>query len=149
MPATAPPSDLRILSGSDETTAQGQEGSAVNAVPIDNAGKLTHYIEVRQRAQDIHTGDDGNPVGLSEILRNMGAALEVQMKEEEQRLFPAIRSGALSGIGDAIAAMRVKRRDLDRDIVVSGTSRGISRCLRPPAQAGPRCMRVWRVSSTT
>tara|TARA_R110002124_G_scaffold213490_1_gene379565 strand:- start:3 stop:332 length:330 start_codon:yes stop_codon:yes gene_type:complete len=72
-----------------------------NAVPIDDAAALTRHIEsryhARHRAQlsqlvllaemieDLHQGNEGNPEGLSEILRHMSAKMDVQIKEEVNR----------------------------------------------------------------
>lgn len=98
-----------------------------NAVPVGKAAELTRY-HVRRRVQlpqlvllaemieDLHTGDEGNPQGLSEILRRMSGEMDVQMKEEKLVLFPAIRKGAMSGIEASIAVMRAKRGVYDRDI---------------------------------
>lgn len=122
-------------SGSDETTARPDRGRArpvANTTPIDDAGEQTRYIETRYHArhrsqlrqlillaemvEDLHTGDEGNPVGLSGVLHGVSTALEAQLKETEQILFPAIRKGALSGIEASIAVMRAKHRELDHAI---------------------------------
>lgn len=103
-----------------------------NPVPIDNAAELTRYIETRYHAQhraqlpqlvllaemieDLHTGDEGNPQGLYEILRRISAKMDFQMKEEAVILFPAIRRSAMSGSAVPISILRANRGGYDRDI---------------------------------
>lgn len=90
--------------------------------PIHDAAELTRYIETRYHAQHrvqlaslaamaekvetVHFGDEGVPVGLSDLLRDMISEMEVHMKKEELILFPAIRKGGVPGIENPIAVMR-------------------------------------------
>lgn len=105
-----------------------------NPVPIDDAVELTRHIETHYHAQhrarlpqlvllaemieDLHTGDEGNPHGLSGILRGLSARLDSRMKEEALILFPAIRKAAESGTGVPIAAMRADRGGHEREIAL-------------------------------
>lgn len=102
--------------------------------PIDDAAELTRYIETRYHAQhrahlpqlvllaemieDLHTSDEGNPQGLSGILRGLSARLDARMKEEALILFPAIRRAAAFGTGDPIAVLRADRTSHVREIAL-------------------------------
>lgn len=103
-------------------------------VPIDDAAELTRYIETRYHArhrahlpqlvllaemvEDLHTDDEGNPQGLSGILRGLSARLDARMKEEAGTLFPAIRRAAVSGAGDPIAVLPADRTGHAREIAL-------------------------------
>lgn len=98
-----------------------------DTAPIHDAAELTRYIETRYHArhreqlpalaeaaemvETVHFGDDHVPEGLSAILRQMFAEMEVHMKKEELILFPAIRKGASAGIDNPIAAVRAIHDD--------------------------------------
>lgn len=98
-----------------------------DAPPVHDAAELTYYIETRYHARHrvqleslvemaekvemVHFGDEDVPDGLSELLRRMTGEMEVHMKKEELILFPAIRNGGASGIENPIAVMRADHDD--------------------------------------
>ena len=102
------------------------------AVPLDDAGALTRYIEERYHArhrmqlpplvamaemvEDLHLGDAGVPDGLADLLRRMIGEMEVHMKKEELILFPAIRRGGMPGIENPIAVMRADHDSHDHEV---------------------------------
>jgi regulator of cell morphogenesis and NO signaling len=99
----------------------------VDTPPIHDAAELTRYIETRyharhrtqlpplaamaEKVESVHSGDEGVPEGLSDILRRMIGEVEVHMKKEELILFPAIRKGGGPGIENPIAVMRADHDD--------------------------------------
>lgn len=99
---------------------------------VDDATKLTRYIETRYHArhrrqlpglirlaamvEDLHCDDDGVPNGLADLLARMLGEMEVHMKKEELILFPAIRRGGGPGIEDPIAAMRADHDNHEREL---------------------------------
>ena len=78
--------------------------------------QLPPLVEMAERVEMIHFGDEDVPEGLSDLLRRMTGEMEVHMKKEESILFPAIRSGGGPGIENPIAVMRADHDDHDRDI---------------------------------
>ena len=113
------------------------------AVPLEDAGALTRYIEERYHArhrkqlpplvamaemvEDLHLGDAGVPDGLADLLRRMIGEMEVHMKKEELILFPAIRKGGMPGIENPIAVMRADHDDHDREVQeIRRLTRGLS-----------------------
>ncbi len=97
------------------------------AAPIHDAAELTRHIESRyharhreqlpplvemaEKVETVHAGDDDVPDGLSAVLRRMIGEMEVHMKKEELILFPAIRKGGGPGIENPIAVMRADHDD--------------------------------------
>ncbi|HRO10945.1 DUF6522 family protein [Amaricoccus sp.] len=63
-------------------------------------GKLAEMVE------DLHEDDEGVPAGLRRALGRIGGALEAHMRSAECVVFPMIRSGATSGLGSRIEALR-------------------------------------------
>src|SRR5690606_6946646 len=112
---------VRLPPSTDERDAP------MSDAPIQDAAKLTRYIETRYHArhrqqlpdladmagkvEEVHAGVDGVPEGLSSLLRRMIGEMEVHMKKEELVLFPAIRRGGGSGIENPIAMMRADHDD--------------------------------------
>ncbi len=98
-----------------------------DTAPLQDAAELTRHIETRyharhreqlpalvqlaERVESVHFGDDNVPEGLSDLLRGMIGAMEVHMKKEELILFPAIRKGGAPGIEKPIAVMRADHDD--------------------------------------
>ncbi len=78
--------------------------------------QLPSLIEMADKVENIHFGDEETPEGLSELLRRIIGEIEVHMKKEELILFPAIRNGGSPGIEHPIAAMRADHHDHDRDV---------------------------------
>lgn len=103
-----------------------------DAAPLDDPAELTRHIETRyharhrvqlprlmelaEKVEAVHSGDDRAPAGLAEVLRRMIGDMEVHMKKEELILFPAIRRGGGPGIENPIAVMRADHDDHDREI---------------------------------
>lgn len=77
--------------------------------------QLTTLIPLAEKVQTVHYGDKNVPVGLVDILERLRGEMEVHMKKEELILFPAIRRGGMSGIGQPIASMRADHDDHGRD----------------------------------
>ena len=102
------------------------------AVPLEDAGALTRYIEERYHArhrkqlpplvamaemvEDLHRCDAGVPDGLADLLRRMIGEMEVHMKKEELILFPAMRAGGGPGIKNPIAVMRADHDDHEESV---------------------------------
>mgnify|MGYP001209095804 FL=1 len=90
-----------------------------------DAGALTRHIETRyharhreqlpllvdlaEKVEAVHFGEEGVPAGLSVLLSHMNSAIEIHMKKEEAILFPAIRSGGVPGITKLISVMRASQ----------------------------------------
>lgn len=103
-----------------------------DSAPIDDAARLTLYIEQRyharhreqlprlasmaEKVENVHFGAEGVPAGLSDVLRRLIGELEVHMKKEELILFPAIRRGGAPGIEQPIAVMRADHDDHVGDV---------------------------------
>jgi len=100
--------------------------------PINDPAALTHHIETRyhachrqqlpelvnmaERVENVHFGDDSVPEGLAVLLQRMTDEMEVHMKKEELILFPAIRRGGMPGIEHPIAVMRADHAGHDREV---------------------------------
>lgn len=98
-----------------------------DVAPIHDAAELTRYIETRyharhrdqlpplaemsEKVENVHSGAESVPEGLSQILRRMIGEMEVHMKKEELILFPAIRRGGGPGIENPISVMRADHDD--------------------------------------
>lgn len=67
--------------------------------------QLPGLIELAERVELVHFGDEHAPDALAAHLRQMQAAFEVHMKKEELILFPAIRRAA-HALDAPISAMR-------------------------------------------
>lgn len=72
--------------------------------------QLPALVDLSEKVETAHFGDDEVPEGLSDILSRMIGELEVHMKKEELILFPAIRKAA-AGLEAPIAAMRQDHDD--------------------------------------
>lgn len=95
--------------------------------PTHDASELTRHIETRyharhreqlptlvdmaEKVEDVHFGNEGVPEGLSDILRRLIGEMEVHMKKEELMLFPGIRAGGGPGIENPIAVLRADHDD--------------------------------------
>ena len=106
-----------------------------DTAPLQDAAELTRHIETRyharhreqlpalvqlaERVESVHFGDDNVPEGLSDLLRGMIGAMEVHMKKEELILFPAIRKGGAPGIENPIAVMRADHDDHAAEVALS------------------------------
>jgi regulator of cell morphogenesis and NO signaling len=77
--------------------------------------RLQELAKLAEMVEDLHEGDEGVPAGLHRILGRMGDVLEAHMQQAESVVFPAIRSGATSGLEPRIDALRGDHDRLSRD----------------------------------
>lgn len=115
-----------------EAIALSKEGQAANTAPhVDTSERpssfqagtsasdriqLPHLVTLAEMVEDLHTGDDGNPEGLSTILRRLIAVASAQGNTAEHALFYAARTGAIPDIEASVDLLRAKHAACDRDI---------------------------------
>lgn len=94
--------------------------------------ELVRLLRQAELVSKTHSGDPSFPRGLIRALLELKAEMESHMAKEEQALFPAMRSGGMTGIGRPIQGMRTEHQDHDESIALI---RHLTNDLTPPCQA--------------
>ncbi len=68
--------------------------------------QLPELIRMARRVEAVHRDNPHVPVGLTQHLENMEEELNAHMLKEETILFPALKAGGSSFVGQPIAVMR-------------------------------------------
>lgn len=77
---------------------------------------LPQLVKLAEMVEDLHVGDEGNPEGLSTVLRRLIDEVAVQKSAAEQVLFPAAGKATMPEIEASAEGLRAKHVACDRDI---------------------------------
>jgi regulator of cell morphogenesis and NO signaling len=78
--------------------------------------QVPQLVKLAEMVEDLHVGDEGNPEGLSTVLRRLIDEVAVQQGAAEQVLFFAARKATTPEIEASAEVLRAKHVAYDRDI---------------------------------